>query len=50
MTGAIFGPIFEEMLHPGLIDPAVRQQAVSAMAESPPDPINPYNSPATGRR
>src|SRR5262249_22599867 len=43
MTRAIFGPTFEEMLHPAAIDPAVRLQAVNAMTESPLDPINLYN-------
>ena len=43
MTRAIFGPTFEEMLHPSAIDPAVRQRAVKALTESPLDPINLYN-------
>jgi cysteine synthase len=43
MTRAIFGPTFEEMLHPSAIDPAVRKQAISAFAASPLDPINLYN-------
>jgi cysteine synthase len=43
MTKAIFGPTFEEMLHPGAIDTAIRQRAVSALTESPLDPVNLYN-------
>jgi cysteine synthase len=43
MTKAIFGPTFEEMLHPGAIDPAIRQRAVNALTESPLDPVNLYN-------
>ena len=43
MTKAIFGPTFEEMLHPNAIDPVVRQQAVNALTESPLDPVNLYN-------
>jgi cysteine synthase len=43
MTKAIFGPTFEEMLHPNAIDPVVRQQAVNALTQSPLDPINLYN-------
>jgi cysteine synthase len=43
MTRAIFGPTFEEMLHPSAIDPAIRQRAVAALTESPLDPINLYN-------
>jgi cysteine synthase len=43
MTKAIFGPTFEEMLHPSAIDPVVRQQAVNALTESPLDPVNLYN-------
>ena len=43
MTRAIFGPTFEEMLHPSTIDPAVRQRAIKAATEAPLDPINLYN-------
>src|SRR5215510_7257551 len=43
MTRAVFGPTFEEMLHPSAIDPAVRQQAIAAQSQSPLDPINLYN-------
>jgi len=30
MTRAIFGPTFEDMLHPAAIDPLMRLQAVSS--------------------
>ncbi|MCI0663361.1 MAG: pyridoxal-5'-phosphate-dependent protein subunit beta, partial [Acidobacteria bacterium] len=43
MTTPIFGPTFEEMLHPSKIDPAVRERATKALSESPLDPINLYN-------
>src|SRR5262245_26224086 len=43
MTRAIFGPTFEEMLHPSAIDPAIRRRAAGALTESPLDPINLYN-------
>jgi cysteine synthase len=43
MIEAIFGPTFEEMLHPSAIDPTVRQQAINALTASPLDPINLYN-------
>ena len=43
MTKAIFGPTFEEMLHPSAIDPAARQRAVDALTESQLDPVNLYN-------
>jgi cysteine synthase len=43
MTKAIFGPTFEEMLHPSVIDPILRQQAAGALTESPLDPVNLYN-------
>jgi cysteine synthase len=43
MTKAIFGPTFEEMLHPSVIDPAIRHRAVNALTESPLDPVNLYN-------
>jgi cysteine synthase len=39
--GAVFGPTFAEMLHPGTIDPVVRRRALAA--ESSLDPINLYN-------
>ena len=40
MTRAIFGPTFEEMLHPSAIDPAVRGRAVKALMDEPLDPIS----------
>jgi cysteine synthase len=43
MTRAIFGPTFEEMLHPSGIDPAIRQRAINAFTGSPLDPINLFN-------
>jgi cysteine synthase len=43
MTRAIFGPTFAEMLHPGSLDPAIRQRAARAATDSPLDPINLYN-------
>jgi cysteine synthase len=43
MTRAIFGPTFEEMLHPSAVDPAIRQRAGNALTESPLDPVNLYN-------
>lgn len=43
MSRPILGPTFEEMLHPGKIDPALRRKAVKALTESPLDPVNLYN-------
>ncbi|HMY71605.1 MAG TPA: pyridoxal-phosphate dependent enzyme, partial [Blastocatellia bacterium] len=43
MTRAIFGPTFEEMLHPSAIDSAVRGRAIQAATTAPLDPINLYN-------
>src|SRR5262245_24711974 len=43
MTRAIFGPTFEEMLHPSAVDSAIRLRAANALTESPLDPINLYN-------
>jgi cysteine synthase len=43
MSKAILGPTFEEMLHPGAIDAAVRARAVAALKAAPLDPINLYN-------
>lgn len=43
MTRAIFGPTFEEMLHPSAIDANIRQQAINALTASPLNPINLYN-------
>jgi len=39
----ITGPTFEEMLHPQLIDPAVRAKAHEARTSAPLDSINLYN-------
>jgi cysteine synthase len=49
MSRAIFGPTFEEMLHPSTIEPAIRQRAMKALAESPLDPTNLYNISWRGR-
>lgn len=38
----ITGPTFEEMLHPELIDPEIREKARRAATEAPLDPINLY--------
>jgi cysteine synthase len=43
MSRAIFGPTFEEMLHPNSVDPDIRRRALKASSESPLDPINLYN-------
>jgi cysteine synthase A len=43
MSRAIFGPTFEEMLHPATIDPAVRAKAVAALRDDPLNPVNLYN-------
>jgi cysteine synthase A len=48
MTKAIFGPTFEEMLHPSAIDPAIRQRAVNALTESPLDPVRKTRSGGSG--
>ena len=39
----ITGPTFEEMLHPETIDSDIRQQAITALKDSPLDPINLFN-------
>lgn len=39
----IFGPTFEEMLHPEKIDPAVRKKALETARRDPLDPINLFN-------
>ena len=39
----IFGPTFEEMLHPEKIDPEIRHKALTAFDADPLDPINLYN-------
>lgn len=43
MTQYVFGPTFEEMLHPEKIKPSVREKALSAMKNVPLDPVNLYN-------
>jgi len=43
MAKGILGPTFEEMLHPELIDPKIREKALKAKYEDPLDPINFYN-------
>ena len=39
----VFGPTFEEMLHPSKIKPEIRERAIKAATEDPLDPINLYN-------
>ena len=39
----VFGPTFEEMLHPQSVDPAIRARADKARVEDPLDPINLFN-------
>lgn len=39
----IFGPTFEEMLHPEKVRADVRERALAALEASPLDPINLYN-------
>ncbi len=39
----VIGPTFDEMLHPGKIDPAIRAKARRMMEEDPLDPINLFN-------
>ena len=52
MTNILF-PTFEEMLHPGAVDPAIRARAEAARAEAPLDPVNYFNinwtKPGTGK-
>jgi len=43
MTKHVYGPTFDEMLHPEKIDPAVRKEALTALEKEPLDPINLYN-------
>lgn len=43
MTEPIYGPTFEEMLHPERIDPAIRLKALEAAEKDPLDPVNLYN-------
>ncbi|MGE5588979.1 MAG: PLP-dependent cysteine synthase family protein [Clostridia bacterium] len=39
----VYGPTFEEMLHPELMDPRVRERALKAFDEDELDPVNLYN-------
>jgi cysteine synthase len=39
----VFGPTFEEMLHPSKINPEVRAQALAAAKDDPLSPLNLYN-------
>jgi cysteine synthase len=39
----VYGPTFEEMLHPEKIEPEVRKKALQARRENPLDPVNLYN-------
>ncbi len=43
MTKPIYGPTFEEMLHPEKIDPVIRKKALNALKNDPLNPINLYN-------
>jgi cysteine synthase len=43
MSNTIFGPTFEEMLHPHTIAAVVREQAARMRTENPLDPINLFN-------
>ncbi len=39
----VYGPTFDEMLHPDRVTPAIRRQAVAALQAAPLDPINLFN-------
>ena len=39
----VYGPTYEEMLHPGRIDPEIRRRALTALEGDPLDPVNLYN-------
>ena len=39
----VYGPTFEEMLHPDRIDPEIRKKALAAINDAPLDPVNLYN-------
>ena len=39
----LFGPTFDEMLHPETVDPAIRERARAAETGDPLDPINLFN-------
>src|SRR5678816_1184856 len=43
MSRAGFGPTFEEMLHPNVVDRDIRARAARLNTESPLDPVNLYN-------
>jgi len=43
LSKQIYGPTFEEMLHPEKIDPQVRKKALQAAKDSPLDPVNLFN-------
>jgi cysteine synthase A len=43
MKQLVFGPTFEEMLHPSKIDPSIRSRALKAAAGDPLSPLNLYN-------
>ena len=43
MPVTILGPTFEEMLHPEMIAPAVRQRALEMKTKDPLDPVNLFN-------
>jgi len=43
MSKVIFGPTFEEMLHPNKIAPDIRKRAIEAKTQDPLDPINLFN-------
>ena len=43
MTKIPFGPTYDEMLDPGLVDKAVRTRALTALRENELDPINLFN-------
>ena len=38
-----FGPNYDEMLDPGLVDPQIRARALKALDENELDPINLFN-------
>jgi len=42
-TRHVYGPTFEEMLHPDRIDPGVRARALEAAKSDPLSPLNLYN-------
>ncbi len=39
----VYGPTYEEMLHPDRIDPAIREKALAAAEDDPLSPLNLYN-------